>query len=677
MAYRQYVGSRYVPIFGRKGEDTYEWDNSAPYEPLTVVMHQGNSFTSVQYVPTGIDINNRRYWAETGNWNAQVEAYRQEVRTFDGRITANKDAIEQLDDDISSELTNIKSDGWVTTNRIADDAITTDKIADNAINTGKIAGNAITTDKVADDAITTGKIAGNAISTGKIADNAITTGKIAGNAITTDKIAGNAINTGKIVDDAITTDKIADDSITADKLDDKIILTEPSFRCVDRFIYGDIGTNGVSSAQAGCVFTQDGVEYWAQILNSDTTDQDVLVIRNIQNQQQVVSKTFELGHGYSLTYNPTTKQLMTENIEVSPMQIIIINVNTITNPYIEETIALGRTPVDNPFWYGNYIAGFQIAGGNHDIVVMDKNQTVIKRMHVDFYDTFHFGQGFVFQSAQYFGDTGEYYIGMTQGDGIAICEEINDNVVMKNYIPCRDYYSFIYMRELEFAYRNGDKLYINTYDEVDELLVPALLVWDMKHGTIQAENSWRIQHSGNIGFTVDYDNGSLIPGVSSTFKLAGDALRAARSCGHVGSVYIIFNSDYPHVFKLEGHEVTIYASSPRNIKGIHGVFSQLRIEKAGNFTFETSILLSKPYYAGIYLRDSTLSISDTVIPHRDNDTTNHFTIIAEYSTCHLENVSASDLYIMCRRSALFLATADQVSGILVRTFVSGVTSKNV
>ena len=36
---RQYVGARYVPIFGRAGSDTMEWDNTAPYEPLTVVMH--------------------------------------------------------------------------------------------------------------------------------------------------------------------------------------------------------------------------------------------------------------------------------------------------------------------------------------------------------------------------------------------------------------------------------------------------------------------------------------------------------------------------------------------------------------------------------------------------------------------------------------------------------------
>lgn len=79
ITHKQYIGARYVPIFGRKGEDSIEWDNTGTYEPLTIVLYQGNSFTSRQYVPIGIDINNQAYWAETGNYNAQVEQYRREV----------------------------------------------------------------------------------------------------------------------------------------------------------------------------------------------------------------------------------------------------------------------------------------------------------------------------------------------------------------------------------------------------------------------------------------------------------------------------------------------------------------------------------------------------------------------------------------------------------------------
>lgn len=86
---RQYVGARYVPVFA----DPLEWSDAIGYGPLTVVLHKGNSYTSRQSVPVGIDIDDATYWAETGNYNAQVEAYRQEVLAYDGRITANEKAI--------------------------------------------------------------------------------------------------------------------------------------------------------------------------------------------------------------------------------------------------------------------------------------------------------------------------------------------------------------------------------------------------------------------------------------------------------------------------------------------------------------------------------------------------------------------------------------------------------
>ena len=83
---RQYIGARYVPIFGRAGEDTVEWDDLAPYEPLTVVMHDGVSYVSRRYVPAGIEITDTNYWVETYRFNAQVEQYRQEVLSFQDQI---------------------------------------------------------------------------------------------------------------------------------------------------------------------------------------------------------------------------------------------------------------------------------------------------------------------------------------------------------------------------------------------------------------------------------------------------------------------------------------------------------------------------------------------------------------------------------------------------------------
>lgn len=74
----QYVGARYVPLFA----DPIEWNSSATYEPLTIVTYMNASYTSRKQVPAGIEPTNNEYWALTGNYNAQVEEYRQEVESL-------------------------------------------------------------------------------------------------------------------------------------------------------------------------------------------------------------------------------------------------------------------------------------------------------------------------------------------------------------------------------------------------------------------------------------------------------------------------------------------------------------------------------------------------------------------------------------------------------------------
>ena len=82
---REYIGARYIPLFS----DPIEWDITRSYEPLTVVKNQGSSYVSKRSVPEGIAITNEDYWLLWADYNAQLEQYRNEVRQFDGRITAN------------------------------------------------------------------------------------------------------------------------------------------------------------------------------------------------------------------------------------------------------------------------------------------------------------------------------------------------------------------------------------------------------------------------------------------------------------------------------------------------------------------------------------------------------------------------------------------------------------
>ncbi len=109
----EYTGMRYVPVFA----DPPEWSSANSYEPLEIVIHKGNSYTSKTFVPVGIDISDPQYWALTGNYNAQVEQYRQEVSQYsqevsqyrqevlklDGRVTANAQAIVNLKGELLSQ----------------------------------------------------------------------------------------------------------------------------------------------------------------------------------------------------------------------------------------------------------------------------------------------------------------------------------------------------------------------------------------------------------------------------------------------------------------------------------------------------------------------------------------------------------------------------------------------
>lgn len=108
MSVTQYIGARYVPLFA----DPLEWDSTKTYEPLTIVYHEGNSYTSRQFVPAGTLVTNEAYWALTGNYNAQIEQYRAEVAQYDKRITKNSTDITKNStyitknaEDIAAEVT--------------------------------------------------------------------------------------------------------------------------------------------------------------------------------------------------------------------------------------------------------------------------------------------------------------------------------------------------------------------------------------------------------------------------------------------------------------------------------------------------------------------------------------------------------------------------------------------
>ena len=103
MSVTQYIGARYMPLFAEPAE----WDSSRAYEPLTIVLYKGNSFTSKQSVPIGASIDDTVYWAETGNYNAQVEQYRNEVKIATKQVN---DSIKQTTAEVDAKLAKTVSD---------------------------------------------------------------------------------------------------------------------------------------------------------------------------------------------------------------------------------------------------------------------------------------------------------------------------------------------------------------------------------------------------------------------------------------------------------------------------------------------------------------------------------------------------------------------------------------
>lgn len=107
---RQYIGARYVPIIS----EPYQWDINTPYENLVIVYNNHASYISKKPVPVGIQISNTEYWALSGNYNGQVESYRQETERVKNLLESLKNdtnrKITDLTNKVDTDLNNLKSE---------------------------------------------------------------------------------------------------------------------------------------------------------------------------------------------------------------------------------------------------------------------------------------------------------------------------------------------------------------------------------------------------------------------------------------------------------------------------------------------------------------------------------------------------------------------------------------
>lgn len=109
MAIRNYVGARYVPKFA----NPVEWQANTSYEAMVIVTYNNSSYTSKIPVPptVGNPAENPMYWALTGNYNAQVEQYRQETEKVSNNLTTEITNRENADTTLQSQINQIVAPG--------------------------------------------------------------------------------------------------------------------------------------------------------------------------------------------------------------------------------------------------------------------------------------------------------------------------------------------------------------------------------------------------------------------------------------------------------------------------------------------------------------------------------------------------------------------------------------
>lgn len=96
-----YIGERYIPLFA----NPVEWDSSRAYEHLTIVMYEGEGYTSRYAVPPGIEIDDGKYWVKTFprspkilELEALIESIKTELAQQADEIAYIKEQIKRLGD---------------------------------------------------------------------------------------------------------------------------------------------------------------------------------------------------------------------------------------------------------------------------------------------------------------------------------------------------------------------------------------------------------------------------------------------------------------------------------------------------------------------------------------------------------------------------------------------------
>ena len=560
MSVTQYIGARYVPLFA----DPLTWDITKAYEALTIVYYQGNSYTSRQAVPAGIDITNDTFWALTGNYNAQIEQYRAEVQAYDGRITANTAANTTQD----AQLAGTSTSGLKT----LIDANTAANTAQDA----QLAGTSSSGLKTLIDA-----------NTADVAD------------IKTTLTGFDTTNQVKAYIDAECAEVY--DSIRKNLTS----RSEPSWGIAARHFR----PAGYSSVQGFCIFEQGGIRYWAQAEINTDTDGKINIYR-VDTNALVGSVSGNFGHCNGIEYidsklfidscaesgtvpyytcisvaNPASPTALVSNALISTP-------NTVSRlTFISENEVLFWRGGTGEVWLHNMTTGIDTP-----LVTLDNARIA--------YET-------TVQDMHYNASLNLYYFGLYKRSGVALYDgETGERV---NVITIPEHILHTEVQEGEGAYIYDGMLYVNFRESAGELKLATLAYWDFERGTIIGSPDMRPNESVderylNINITND---GDLVHPTLSTFLLASDAVNLMRSQGADFTLHItIVGSRYDYTICLQ--DVVSYIEPPSDGVTIYGrilvLGGQCFINNAAYLTLNSSA-----YESAINCIQGTLTLGS--LPH--------------------------------------------------------------
>ena len=564
MAVTQYIGARYVPMLA----DPLEWSSANAYEPLTIVTYQGDSYTSRQMVPVGVPITNETFWVCTGNYNAQIEVYRQEVARIAGQLEAIETTAGTAASDAQAALAKIGS-GFDSTDTV--------RAAVDAINT--IIGTL--PDGVVD-------IGSALTSLGEFADSADS------------RIEALIKYDNEQLDPMLDGFFVPDDTPINVKtyIDEQVEEAKDSASAlIKRLTSASDKSFGVSSrhfqdttytiAQGFCVFEQAGVTYWAQGSIVDDSNGKV-EIYSMATHELIGSVSGYFGHIHSMEYIDG-KLYVDGSVSTTALCYTVISVTNPASPAIVTTYTsvpltylasricfVSSTEVLVWSASTNQVYKHDLTSGTDTLVCILQDQGL--------FDV-------TVQNLTYDETLGVLVFGCWHGPCVYLYDATTGTRINVLHVPvlCQH----VEMNEMQGAHLHGGKLYVNCSEIVYTTFLCSLLEYDYEHGTsypmfeVKSPSSTKgVYLRVNIS-----DDGDLVHPSQTTFKLASDAIRLLRYQDTDVQLRIhVMGGEYSYPIFLNHADVWLWPEVAHTIihSNVRVSGGMLYVYDAENFTFDGS-----------------------------------------------------------------------------------------